>query len=73
MKHFYRAQNSITPGSTVGALNAITDLNQWQDWLVLFEQDLQADRDRWAAFGAAMKPSKVLCDSSIANTGTPTS
>jgi hypothetical protein len=71
MKHFYCTQNGIASGSTVGMLDAITDLDQWQDCLILLEQDLQADRDRWTTFEAARKPNKVLCDSSIANTGTP--
>jgi hypothetical protein len=44
MKCFYRAQNGIPAGGTVGALDAIMDLDQWQDHLVLLEQDLQADR-----------------------------
>jgi hypothetical protein len=68
MKHFYHAQNGIASGSTVGALDAITDLDQWQDRLVLIEQDLQADHNRWTAIETSRKATNVLRDSSITNT-----
>jgi hypothetical protein len=68
MKHFYRAQNGIPAGGMVGMLDVITDLDQWQDCLILLEQDLQADRDKWALFKTSTKNTNVLCDSSITNT-----
>ena len=68
MKRFYCAQNGIPAGRMVGALDAITDLDQWQDRLILLEQDLQADHDKWASFRTSMKNNNILCDSSIVNT-----
>ena len=67
MKRFYHAQHTIMTGTTIGALDTITDLDQWQDCLVLLEQDLQADRDKWAAIKTSRKNNNILHDSSTPN------
>jgi len=50
LKHLYKANNGTAPGATQGALDTITDLDDWLERIHLLEQDLQAThRASWVA------------------------
>ena len=66
MKHLYKANNRIAPGTTKGMLDAIADFDDWLKCLELLELDLQAAcGTTWVVH--ATKASNVLKDSNIVN------
>jgi hypothetical protein len=49
LKHLYNSNNGIPPGATLGMLNAITTLEEWQKHMHLLKQDLDLHHSQWVA------------------------